>query len=102
LIQTKAPIATRCYEGKNVKALQRMAAKLLEAGKEFVILSDSAERKLVLTHNLDEFHSGNLFRTSLSDFGGKGGGSAQIAQASFQQTEDLERYVRFLQEHYRS
>ncbi|AIF66230.1 hypothetical protein GZ22_06100 [Terribacillus saccharophilus] len=102
LIQTKAPIAVRSFEGKNVKALQRMAAKLLEAGKEFVILSDAAERKLVLTHRLDEFHSGNLFRTTLSDFGGKGGGSAQMAQASFQQTKDLERYVQFLQDHYRS
>nr|WP_318540721.1 DHHA1 domain-containing protein [Terribacillus saccharophilus] len=102
LIQTKAPIAVRSFEGKNVKALQRMAAKLLEAGKEFIILSDAAERKLVLTHRLDEFHSGNLFRTTLSDFGGKGGGSAQMAQASFQQTKDLERYVQFLQDHYRS
>lgn len=102
LIQTETPIAARSYEGKNVKALQRMAAKLLEAGKEFVILSDTGERKLVLTHKLEAFHSGNLFRSSLSDFGGKGGGSAQMAQASFRQTEDLERYVRFLQEHYRS
>lgn len=102
LIQTETPIAVRSYEGKNIKALQRMAAKLLDADKEFVILSDTAERKLVMTHKLNDFHSGNLFRTSLSEFHGKGGGSAQLAQASFQETEDLERYVRFLQEHYQS
>ncbi|MFP7479260.1 alanyl-tRNA editing protein [Terribacillus saccharophilus] len=102
LIQTEGPIVTRSYGGKNVKALQRMADKLLKAGKNFVVLSNAADGKLVLTHNLEEFHSGNLFRTTLSDFGGKGGGSAQVAQASFQQSEDLERYVRFLQEHYRS
>lgn len=102
LILTETPIVVRSYEGKNIKALQRMAAKLLEADKKFVILTDTAERKLVMTHKLNDFHSGNLFRTSLSEFGGKGGGSAQLAQASFQQIKDLERYVQFLQDHYRS
>ncbi|MFS0560880.1 DHHA1 domain-containing protein [Terribacillus sp. 179-K 1B1 HS] len=102
LIQAEASTVVRSYEGKNVKALQRMAAKLLEAGKDFVMLSDQGEQKLVVSHDLKDFHCGKLFSSSLSEFGGKGGGSVQTAQASFQRREDLERYMRFLQEHYQS
>ncbi|MFP7494236.1 DHHA1 domain-containing protein [Terribacillus saccharophilus] len=102
LIHSKSNMIARSYDGKDVKSLQRMAAKLLETGKEFVILADQTELKLVLSHQLEDFHCGNLFRTSLSDFGGKGGGNAQTAQASFQQKEDMARYIQFLQGHYRS
>ncbi|MFP7168977.1 DHHA1 domain-containing protein [Terribacillus sp. FSL K6-0262] len=102
LAQTETSVIARSYQGKNVKALQRMAVTLLEAGKQFVILSNLDEQKLVVSHALEGFHCGNLFRESLPEFGGKGGGSAQTAQASFQKREDMERYIHFLQEHYQS
>ncbi|WP_179106578.1 alanyl-tRNA editing protein [Terribacillus halophilus] len=102
IMQTEERMTIRSLEGKTVKALQRMAGTAAESGKDFVILSNYSDKKLVLASHLEGVHSGSLFRESLAEFNGKGGGNAQVAQASFSSQEDLERYVDFLKEHYQS
>ncbi|QXE02950.1 alanyl-tRNA editing protein [Terribacillus sp. DMT04] len=102
IMQTEERIINRSFEGKTVKALQRMAGTVAESGKDFVILSNYIERKLVFAHHIEGMHSGSLFRESLAAFNGKGGGNAQIAQASFSAQEDMDRYIDFLKAHYQS
>jgi alanyl-tRNA synthetase len=102
IMQTEERLVIRSFEGKTIKALQRMAGTVAESGKDFVILSNYLDKKLVLANEVEGIHSGSLFRESLAAFNGKGGGNAQIAQASFSSQEDMERYITFLRDHYQS
>ncbi|GKU24842.1 alanyl-tRNA editing protein [Clostridium folliculivorans] len=68
--------------------------------KDFVlILSSLRDKKLILAQNgAFDFECGKLFKETLKDFGGKGGGNSKRAQASFEDENSLNKYIDYLKE----
>ena len=59
-------------------------------GKYIFIGLSLKEMKLFIAHNTDFLiHCGNLIKSEVSKFGGKGGGSPIQAQAVFENQQDL-------------
>ncbi|WP_322922295.1 alanyl-tRNA editing protein [Paenibacillus campi] len=84
---------------RSLQDLQRIANLLLEQGELIVLLSSTAERKVVLAQTGHaELQCGIFFKQHLARFGGKGGGNDRIAQAGFESIEQLREFVHFVRE----
>ncbi|TDL83020.1 alanyl-tRNA editing protein [Peribacillus frigoritolerans] len=81
----------KLFEKKTIKELQLIASRLIENGKQYVLLGSSSE-KCVLFSQKGTVHAGSLFKSNLADFDGKGGGSEKQAQAKFADASETERF----------
>lgn len=72
------------FENKPLKDLQSLAMKLTSLSPKPVLLADLSEFKVVLSHSgSTELSCGAFFKEHLGAYGGKGGGSSNMAQAGF-------------------
>lgn len=70
--------------------------KVKQADKEVLVLASESQLKLLAyARDLD---MGKTFKEGLRDFGGKGGGRGPLAQAKFDQLEDLRGFFNYLKE----
>ncbi|OZT14367.1 alanyl-tRNA editing protein [Priestia aryabhattai] len=92
-------VLTHEFEDKTLKDGQAIIKQLLQTENIIGIFSSSLEPKVLLAHNTDKIHSGNLFKEHLSQFNGKGGGGANQAQAQFLKMEDRNHFISYLQEY---
>lgn len=95
-IDAKLIVAT--YENEGMELLEKLYERLKD--KEYVlVLSSLKDKKLILAQNGSfDFECGKVFKESLTDFNGRGGGSAKKAQASFEDEDTLKRYIDYLVE----
>lgn len=86
------------YEDEDFELLEKIYDVLKE--KDFVlILSSLRDKKLILAQNgTFDFECGKIFKETLKDFRGKGGGNAKRAQASFEDENSLNKYIEYLKE----
>ncbi|GFZ29723.1 alanyl-tRNA editing protein [Clostridium zeae] len=86
------------YENEGFELIEKIYDELKE--KDFIlILSSLKDKKLMLSQNgTFNFHCGKLFKETLKDFGGRGGGNAKRAQASFEEENLLNKYIEYLKE----
>lgn len=86
----------RSYEDKSLKELQSLAGKLTAEAEVPVLLASAAENKVVLASPAGSgLACGPFMKEHLAAFGGKGGGSGNLAQAGFASREDAEAFYAF-------
>lgn len=88
------PVA-RLYDDKPVQELQKVAAAAQAAGCGALLLATRNGNKLVLAGGDSGLDCGAFLKAHLSAFGGKGGGSAQLAQGAFPEPAGLESFFSF-------
>ncbi|GFP76018.1 alanyl-tRNA editing protein [Clostridium fungisolvens] len=86
------------YENEGFELMEKIYDELKE--KDFIlILSTLKDKKLILCQNgRFDFDCGKVFKETLKDFGGRGGGNANRAQASFEDKNLLNKYIEYLKE----
>ncbi|MBK1810572.1 alanyl-tRNA editing protein [Clostridium sp. YIM B02505] len=86
------------YEDEDFELLEKICDEFKE--KDFIlILSSLRYKKLILAQNgTFDFECGKIFKETLKEFGGKGGGNAKRAQASFEDKNSLNKYIEYLKE----
>ncbi|HOQ16678.1 MAG: alanyl-tRNA editing protein [Epulopiscium sp.] len=78
------------YDNKSMDEILFISKQVLQMGKYIFIGLSLKEMKLFIAHNTDFLiHCGNLIKSEVSKFGGKGGGSPIQAQAVFENQQDL-------------
>jgi alanyl-tRNA synthetase len=89
-------IHTRIIQGNGITDdLRTEAASFAGEGNcVFIAVAESPAAVLVASSPDSGVHSGNILKRALADFGGKGGGSANLAQGSF--SGDPEEFLRRL------
>lgn len=87
------------FEDKTLKDTQGLATKLTAKTDLPVLLLTLLENKIVLAHSGRYPQScGSFFKTHLTSFNGKGGGSDKMAQAGFPSREDANAFYTFAKE----
>ncbi len=82
--------AVRLFEQRTLKELQSLASLLTAQTALPVLLGSRSENKLVLAHSGQaDFACGTRLREILPEYGGRGGGSDRLAQASFGSDQEL-------------
>jgi alanyl-tRNA synthetase len=101
-------IIIREYEDEGFEFLEKLYEHL--KGKDYIlILSSLKENRLLFAHAPTAMHAhahtyndrvgidcGKVFKESLKDFNGRGGGNSNRAQSSFNNNESLREYVNYL------
>ncbi|MBP2111085.1 alanyl-tRNA editing protein [Paenibacillus silagei] len=89
-------VLTHMSDGRTLKDLQSLAAKLTALTDLPVLLLSAVENKAVLAHSGSaEFSCGAFFKAHLGRYQGKGGGSDKLAQAGFPAWEDALAFYNF-------
>lgn len=84
------------YEDEGFEFLEKLIEKFKNK-KYIMILSSSKDLRLILAHNGEfEVDCGELFKTELREYGGRGGGNLRRAQANFENIEALRAFSRYL------
>lgn len=82
------------FSDKSFGDIQLISKHILSMGGYLLILASQVDNRLLFTHDGSfEINCGKTFKEHLAGFGGKGGGNDKQAQAGFQSTEDMERFV---------
>ncbi|MEK5254594.1 DHHA1 domain-containing protein [Paenibacillus sp. FSL F4-0125] len=96
LAQQEGKLIAKVFEDKSLKDLQSLANKLTAKCDVPVLLASSAENKVVFAQNGSaEISCGAFFKTHLSTYNGKGGGSDKLAQAGFPTWDDALAFYEF-------
>ncbi|MCR8644290.1 DHHA1 domain-containing protein [Paenibacillus sp. N1-5-1-14] len=93
---SQGPLITHIYEDKSMQDLQNLANKITSLSSCIVLLVTKFENKVVLAQQgQDDFACGAFYKTHVSSYNGKGGGSQTQAQAGFPTWEDAEAFYAF-------
>lgn len=93
-------VVTYIFNDKSLKELQSLASKITSKSESYVLLATSLENKVVLAHNNSSSQScGAFFKSHLTPFNGKGGGSEKMAQAGFPSWEEAHAFYEFAVTH---
>ncbi|AZN41360.1 alanyl-tRNA editing protein [Paenibacillus albus] len=96
LEQQEVRLIAHQFENKPLKDLQNLAMKLTSLSNDPVLLVDLADFKVVLSHSgAFEQSCGGFFKEHLGAYGGKGGGSSNLAQAGFGTRDDVLAFYEF-------
>lgn len=92
-------VVVRRYEDKSFEDIQLIGSEL--GSKNYVlILSSLSDKKILFINNSDlDISCGKLFKDNIKEFNGKGGGNAKRAQGTFEDKEDLIKWIDFLYAH---
>lgn len=91
-------LITYTSDTRTLKDLQSLAVKLTALTDLPVLLLTAAENKAVLAHSgAADLSCGAFFKTHLSEYQGKGGGSDKLAQAGFPAWEAALAFYHFAQ-----
>lgn len=92
-------VVVRRYEDKSFEDIQLIGSEL--GSKNYVlILSSLSDKKILFINNSDlDISCGKLFKDNIKEFNGKGGGNAKRAQGTFEDREDLIKWIDFLYAH---
>ena len=84
------------YEDKDFEDVQIISEGVTAENKIFMGLS-LKDKKLILCHNgYSSVHCGNIFKSSIKKYAGKGGGDSKRAQGTFSAEEDLKKFAGFV------
>ncbi|MBP2079942.1 alanyl-tRNA editing protein [Oceanobacillus polygoni] len=96
LSNVEGTVLTHIFSSKPFKEIQKLAAKIATEHQLTVLFATTTENKVILAHNgSDTFSCGVFFKEHLKAFNGKGGGSAQSAQAGFASSEEALQFYHF-------
>lgn len=88
---------TKIFEDKSFEEIQLISYKLAPLKDILILFASTPDKKVLLSHNGNlAVNCGKLFKDNLSKFNGRGGGSPKFAQASFEKTEDIYKFIDFL------
>ncbi len=83
-------VITRMFDQRTLKELQSLASLLTAQTALPVLLGSRSESNLLLAHGGQaDFACGTRLREILPEYGGRGGGSDRLAQASFGSDQEL-------------
>lgn len=83
-------------EGEQLEYIIKQNQNKEEDQKQILILGSAIDNRLIAYgKNLD---IGKIFKESLKDHKGKGGGRGETAQAKFENAEDVRKYIEYLKE----
>ncbi|WP_422656897.1 alanyl-tRNA editing protein [Paenibacillus sp. EC2-1] len=93
-------VVTYIFDDKSLKELQSLASMITSKSESYVLLASSLENKVVLAHNNSSSQScGAFFKSHLTPYSGKGGGSEKMAQAAFPSWEEAHAFYEFAVTH---
>jgi alanyl-tRNA synthetase len=96
MIEEKNGWVSHIFQDKSLKDLQMLAALMANEKKRNVLFASTIEQKLVLASNgKQNIHCGQFFKQHLAEFGGKGGGNKQTAQAGFSDHDSMMKFYYF-------
>lgn len=72
--------------------------EILKDEHETLILASIPDRKLSVLTKKKDHHVGNFFKSNLKEYGGKGGGRNDRAQASFDDIEGMKNFIKITME----
>jgi alanyl-tRNA synthetase len=89
----------KVFQDKPFSDIQALGKQILQAGDYMLILASLLDNKLLLAHNGTlELDCGKLFKEQLTNFKGRGGGSSKLAQAGFEDINNMKAFIEFLQQ----
>lgn len=92
-------LVAHAFDQKPLKDLQGLATKLATMTEAPILLAGLAEGKVVIAHGgRSELSCGAFCKEHLGEFRGKGGGSAVMAQAGFETSEDARGFYDFVKQ----
>ena len=93
LIAEKQRILSREFETMESGMMMNLAKTVLKEREAACLFGSLSEKKVVLMHNIEGLHAGKSFKETIQAANGRGGGGANSAQGSFQEGEDLKRFM---------
>ena len=89
-------VITHVFSNKPFKEIQKLAAQIATKHQLSVVFATTTDNKVILAHNgTAAFSCGDFLKEHLKAFNGKGGGSAQSAQAGFDSSEEALQFYHF-------
>jgi len=81
-------------EESDTDDLSAITKRITDTGSYLVLLGTNNGNKVILTHSgARDTHCGKLFKESIKDFNGRGGGGDKMAQGVFQTNEDVIKFM---------
>lgn len=90
-------LVTKTYSDRDFSDIQLIGKHILSMGNYIVILGSELDNRLLYAKegNFD-INCGKVFKESLKDYNGKGGGNEKQAQGGFATKEDMYNFIKFL------
>lgn len=100
LEHSQGTIIEQVFDDFTIKELEIIAAKIRQETNKVILFGSRKEQKILLSHNGKlPVHCGQILKTYLEKFNGKGGGNNEKAQAVFQNISDLEKCFQSMKEY---
>jgi alanyl-tRNA synthetase len=95
-----SPMIVRAYDDRHFDELNFLGKNILKHGDFILVLSSVPDKRLVFARSdkYADVNCGKIFKEQLSTYNGKGGGSANWANAGFASVEDMKRFEAYLAE----
>ncbi|MHC1721237.1 MAG: alanyl-tRNA editing protein [Clostridiaceae bacterium] len=96
LEESETELIFKEYGDKDFDDVQMISAVVTAENRIFIGLS-LADKKIILCHNgYSEVHCGNIFKSNIKKYAGKGGGDSKRSQGTFTTDEDLKKFAEFV------
>jgi len=93
LLNVEKEIIFKKYTDKNFEEVQMIAEEIIKNNRVFVGVSE-LDKKILLCHNgCLNINCGNIFKSKLKEYGGKGGGDTKRAQGTFISLDELKIFT---------
>jgi alanyl-tRNA synthetase len=80
-------------QDKSFEDIQTLASFIIETKKTVLFIVSEKDKKVLLTHDGSfNLHCGKIYKNTIKDYNGRGGGGEKMAQASFQNLDDLNNF----------
>ncbi|SHH60920.1 alanyl-tRNA editing protein [Clostridium grantii] len=87
------PITKVFLQDKSFEDIQSLASFIMEDKKTVVFIASEKDKKILLAHDgTFNLHCGKIYKNTIKEYNGRGGGGDKIAQGSFESVDDLKNF----------
>ncbi|HEY3273092.1 MAG TPA: DHHA1 domain-containing protein [Methanocella sp.] len=95
-----SPLIIRSFEDRHFDEISFLGKNILKQGNFILIMASVSDKRIIFAHSekFTDINCGKIFKEQLQAFNGKGGGSANWANAGFGNVDDMNKFATYLEE----
>jgi alanyl-tRNA synthetase len=87
------PITKVFSQDKSFEDIQTLASFIMENKKTVVFMASEKDKKILLSHDGSfNLHCGKIYKDTIKNYNGRGGGGDKMAQGTFENIDDLKNF----------